>query len=218
MLRHITTVLVVATLLAPAAAAYPVDTTNGVLDFGFTDDDNQVDGSVSGAFSMDAETGASGTGVAVGNGTLWVARAPSDVSFTIEEGTTVEVHLAFSRLSNLQNVTVQVGEWSDGPGFESMGEETIQSQDIGLTGATTFSIDVAEHTIEQGDRPAVRVNATLGDTLDGEAIVDTGRTQAHYLDTPPPENYPTPETSSGILTGVGLLAVLGIVRFRRDGT
>lgn len=212
MLRNLLVGLIALTLVAPVASADAVDPGDTELDFGLTDMQDQ---GVSGARSMIAEDPAAGDNVAVGDGTLWVADEPAEVALDVD-AQTVNVHLTFAELSSVQSVSVQVGVWNDTDGFESHGTASSTADDLLVGTNEEFAVDVSAHTIEVDERPAIRVDATLLDSVTGEALVDTGNSQVHYTSSSPSNNYPTPEIGSLLLSGVGLLGVLGIARFRLD--
>lgn len=211
MKRSIALGLVAVLVLVPAAQADAPTSDDSTLEFGLTDDDAGIDG----AFEMVAETAGSGQGVPTAiDDAIWVASEPAQVDLEVVEQT-VDVHLVFSELSLVQSVTAEVGLWEDGQ-FVSKGETTRQSQNLNVGSQVTFRVDVSSHTIEATERPALRVSSSLA-TLDGQAVVNPGEeTAVHYSGTQPSENYPTPELGSVLLSGLGILGVLGTARMRRE--
>lgn len=196
----------------PVASADAPDTTDGTLDFGLTDTETQSEQNVNGAVSMLAEQPGSGDEVQIpvtGN-QLWVADQVTDVDFIIEDGTTALVHLDVGPLLGSTDVTVELGQWSDGSGFASAGSTT---QTVSEQGVHDFEVTLDEQSFTTDvDRPALRTSSS-------DLLVDVNvneQTAVHYQDVPPPEDYPTPELGSLVLSGIGLLGVLGLARFRHE--
>lgn len=205
-------VAVVALMVMPTTSAHDGHGGDGVLDFGFTDVEHE---DLNDKFQMEAEVLPSGGTVSVLPQSTWAASAASEVSFTIDPQT-VFVDLTFSTLSAIDSVTAEVGFVDSNGDFQSEGATTIGAGSIVPGETTTFEVDVNQHSIDVGEYPAVRVDASILSGTPSAAQIDTGDSDVHYTDVPPPEAYPTPELSTLMLSTVGMLGLVGMARFRED--
>lgn len=145
---------------------------------------------------------------------LWVADQPAQVDLSYGAQTIAYQLELIGEEENLQTVNVSVGSYdTDGDGFTAAG--TAQLSDSAVRGPVNGEVEVDPFTIEDGEYSATRICVSAVNP--GAMAVNTasGTSSTTYTSTDD-DQYPTPELSSMVLSGVGALALIGMARFQRD--
>lgn len=140
----------------------------------------------------------------------WVTDTAAKVKLTFQEQT-VAYHLQMVGEEAPQTITVSVGKYNSSDGFQAAGTDTVTGSS--LLGGVSGEMAVDKLELDTGEYTATQICVTAVNP--GLIAVDTasGNSQTTYTQE---ENYPTPELGSLALSGVGMLALVGLARIRRD--
>lgn len=202
MRRAIATLSIALLLFAPVAVAEhgPDD---GELDFVLSNDQSEDDNWIQYKNAHQTELT-----VTVTSCETWIADEPADLDLTFP-AQVVEYDIdATLTLINGERIEVTVGVYDPGNGnFNGV------ASSLGLIG----TMDAPEFDIPEDDHLATQLCIQDSGETDGSAVIDTdGSSVVTYTDEATPE-YPTPELGTLLLSATGLVAVVGLARFRRDG-
>lgn len=201
------TIVGVMLVMAPMTLAQPGNPDGAPpLDFFLSDDDTDV---AKVMYKEDADVGSGLVSLSPSQSCqLWHAdeAAEVDLLFADVTGDEVEYNLDTLLLSGVNEITVSVGPIAADGTYQATASST------GLSGTFNLGEDLA---VETGGYLGFRVCAVFATGTSGTVDITTdGSSWVSMTDAPPP-TYPTPELGSLLLSGLGLVAIVGVNRLRR---